>query len=129
MIITYIYVKAASDIDVLLENKIIKHSSKALESLKKRKIWLIIVTIPAVVLCFLPFYTLISYHKHTEQFTEWYSYIFCEYLWMVLMIIFLAIWTTALVFVYKKIKATGQTAPNKGIFIAHIVLVLLYILT
>ena len=31
--------------------------------------------------------------------------------------------------VYKKIKATGQTAQNKGIFIAHIVFVSLYILT
>ena len=44
------------------------------------------------------------------------------------MIIFLVLWATALALVYKKIKATGQTAPNKGIFIAHIFLVSLYIL-
>ena len=44
------------------------------------------------------------------------------------MIIFVALWTIALTLVYKKIQASGQTAPKKGIFIAHIVLVSLYIM-
>ena len=43
------------------------------------------------------------------------------------MIIFVALWTIALTLVYKKIQASGQTAPKKGIFIAHIVLVSFYI--
>ena len=45
------------------------------------------------------------------------------------MILFFVFWTTSLVIVYRKIKATGRTAPNSSIFISHILLISIFILT
>ena len=129
LIISYIYVKAAVDIDILLQHQLIKQSSQALQKLKKRKKWLAVATVSVGVLCFLPEYALISYFLNTKEFKEWYVWTFTSWLWDFLMILLLAVWSTALAIVYIKIKATGQTAPNKAIFITHFVLASAYILS
>ena len=72
---------------------------------------------------------LIFYYKRSEDFTKWYMYKFIGILQVVLIVFFLAFWAIALSRVHSKLKLTGQTPPKKRIFIAHFVLVTLFILS
>ena len=97
--------------------------------IKKRKIIFTFANIFAVLLSLTPEFSLFFYFKRSEDFTKWYMYKFIGILQVVLIVFFLAFWAIALSRVHSKLKLTGQTPPKKGIFIAHFVLVSLFILS
>ena len=82
----------------------------------------------AFALCFIPELALIFYLSKPQNYGEWFFDVIVFGTWIFLMILFLIVWTTSLMIVYRKIKATGQTVPNKSIFISHISLISLYII-
>ena len=60
-ILTSIYLKAASDIDILLDDRIRHHSKEALKTLKRRDIFFAIMNLVMTILCLLGELCLIFY--------------------------------------------------------------------
>ena len=60
-LLTSIYLKAASDIDILLDDQIRKRSEEALKTLKRREIFFAFLNLVMIILCLLGELCLIFY--------------------------------------------------------------------